>query len=195
MKKFTLIKSASCLLMFFVVPFGMIAQNQLINEMLTIEPTTEATNTGYLVWDSNGRPFINSEIDLNIALSATTITTTTEVVKRKWQLVETGGNVGIVRASIPTASFINGFPAFGPSDAFVMIVANDASFTSGREIIFMSTLGANQSCLYDFNGTKFISFGLARQEVNSSQITLDGNDDCIKVDNVNELNSAFTIMT
>jgi trimeric autotransporter adhesin len=195
MKNFTLIKSVSCLLMFLAIPFGVIAQNQLISEMLTIEHTTEATNTGNLVWSSDGRPFINSEIDLNIALNAATITTTTEVVKRKWQFVETGGNVGIVRVSIPTASFINGFPTFGPSDACVMIVADNASFTSGRKIIYMSTLGANQSCLYDFNGTKFISFGLAHQKVNSSHITLDGSDDCIKVDNINELTSAFTIMT
>lgn len=181
--------------MFFSIPFGITAQNQIANEMLTIELTTEATNTGNLVWSTNGRPFINSEIDLNISINATPITTTTEVIKRKWQFVETGGEVGTVRVSIPTAAFTNGFITHNPTDANVMIVADNDSFTNGREIIFMSTLGDNQSCLYDFNGTKFISFGKARRTLNSSQLTLDGSDDCIKVDNVNELSSAFTIMT
>ena len=58
MKNFTQIKSASCLLMFFLIPFGITAQNQLNNinqiEMLIIEPTTPATNTGNLVLSSNG---------------------------------------------------------------------------------------------------------------------------------------------
>ena len=199
MKKFTLIKSASCLLMLFSIPFGMMAQNQLSNinqiEMLTIE-TTSTADTGTLVWSSNGNPFINSEISLNIPfLSTPNITTTTEVAKRKWKFVETEGVVGIVKASIPTASFTNGFLTLGPKDSYVMIVANDAAFTTEIEIVFMSTLGDNQSCLYDFNATKYVTFGVAHQTVNASQLSLDGVDDVLKINDVNEISDAFTIMT
>ena len=200
MKKFTLIKSTSCLLMLFSIPFGMMAQNQTNSsipiEVLTIEPTTPATDTGSLVWNSNTKPFINSEISLNIPfLSTPNITTTNEVAKRKWTFVETNGVVGIARASIPTAAFTNGFLTLGPTDSYVMIVADDALFTSGIQTIMMSTLGANQSCLYDFNNVKYVTFGVAYQTVSPSQLTLDGIDDVLKINDSNEISNRFTIMT
>lgn len=205
MKKITLIKSASCLLMFFSISFGITAQNQLRsvnqNEILSVEPTnvnlsnTPNTNLDNLVWGSNGASMTNSEVNVTLNLGSTNFTTTTEVVKRKWKFVETNSDTGIVRLSIPTAALSNGLPALNTNDAYVMIVADNLSFTTGIETHFMTTLGINQTCLYDFEGTKYITFGVAHQTVNPSHLSLDGYDDFVKINDVNELSTAFSIMT
>lgn len=156
---------------------------------------TFATDRSYLVWGANGGNMNNSGVDLLVDLGPTTITTITEVVNRKWKIVETGGDVATTRVSVPTAAFTSGLPALGPTDAYVMVVATNASFTTGVETVFMSTTGANQTCLFDFDGTKFITFGVAHQAVNPLHITLDGFDDFVRIDNVNELGTNFSIMT
>lgn len=164
--------------------------------------TTNSTNTSsfatdksFLVWGANGGTMVDSGVDLNIGLGPTTITTITEVVNRKWKVVETGGDVSTVRVNIPTAAFISGLPALGPTDAYVMVVADNATFTSGLETVFMTTSGINQTLLYDFDATHFITFGVAHQAVNSLHLSLDGFDDFVRIANANELGSTFTVMT
>ena len=137
----------------------------------------------------------NSGVNLNIDLGPTTITTITEVVNRKWKVVETGGDVGTVRVNIPSASFVSGLPALGATDAYVMVVATNSTFTTGLETVFMSTSGGNQTCLYDFDGTKYISFGVAHRATNPLHITLDGVDDYVRIGDTNELGNTFSVMT
>jgi len=156
---------------------------------------TFATNRSYLVWGSNGGNMNNSGVDLSVDLGPTTITTITEVVNRKWKVVETGGDVATTRIAIPTAAFTSGLPALGPTDAYVMVVATNAAFTTGVETVFMSTTGLNETCLYDFDGVKYISFGVAHRATNPLHITLDGTDDFVRIDNVNEIGANFTVMT
>ena len=156
---------------------------------------TFSTDKSYLVWGSNGGTMNNSGTNLNIDLGPTTITTITEVVNRKWKVVETGGDVLTTRIAIPTVAFLSGLPPLGPTDAYVMVVATNATFTTGVETVFMSTTGINQTCLYDFDGTKFITFGVAHRATNPLHITLDGFDDFVKIDNVNEIGNTFSIMT
>ncbi|MBL7887897.1 MAG: T9SS type A sorting domain-containing protein, partial [Flavobacterium sp.] len=161
----------------------------------TANTSTFATDKSYLVWGANGQNMANSGVPINVDLGPTTITTITEVVNRKWKVVETGGDVGITRINVPTAAFISGLPALGPTDAYVMVVATNSAFTSGVETVFMTTSGANQTCQYDFDNTKFITFGVAHQAVNPLHITLDGVDDFVRIGDANEIGSAFTIMT
>jgi hypothetical protein len=165
--------------------------------------TTNSANTAaftadsdYLMWGSNGGTMVDSGVDLNITLGPTTITTITEVVNRKWKVVEkTGRDVGTVRVNIPTASFVSGLPALSATDAYVMVVATNNTFTTGVETVFMSTTGANQTCLFDFDGTKYITFGVAHRATNPLHITLDGLDDYVRIGNSNELPAAFSVMT
>jgi hypothetical protein len=156
---------------------------------------TFATDRSYLVWGSNGLNMNNSGVNLSVDLGPTTITTITEVVNRRWKVVETGGDVATTRVAVPTAAFTSGLPALGPTDAYVMVVATNAAFTTGVETVFMSTTGINQTCLYDFDGTKFITFGVAHRATNPLHITLDGTDDYVRIDNVNEIGSNFSVMT
>ncbi|MFV8367904.1 LamG-like jellyroll fold domain-containing protein [Flavobacterium sp. XS1P27] len=158
-------------------------------------PNNFVTDRNYLVWGSNDGTMSNSGVNLNIDLGPTTITTITEVVNRKWKVNEVNGDVPTTRIAIPTAAFVSGLPALGATDAYVMVVATNAAFTTGLETVFMSTSGANETCLYDFDGTKYISFGVAHRATNPLHITLDGLDDYVRIDNSNELPAAFSVMT
>jgi hypothetical protein len=161
----------------------------------TANTNTFPTNRNFLMWGSNNGSMVDSGVDLPISLGPTTITTITEVVNRKWKVNEVGGDVPTTRVAIPTASFVSGLPALGPTDAYVMVVATNAAFTTGLETVFMSTTGGNQTCLYDFDGTKYITFGVAHRATNPLHITLDGVDDYVRVDATNDLPTAFTVMT
>lgn len=161
----------------------------------TANTNTFATNKSFLVWGANGGNMNNSGTNLNIDLGPTTITTITEVVNRKWKVVEVGGDIATTRVSVPTASFTSGLPALGPNDAYVMVVATNATFTAGLETVFMTTSGTNQTLLFDFDGTKFITFGVAHRATNPLHITLDGFDDYVRTADSNEIGSTFSIMT
>ncbi len=161
----------------------------------TANTSTFTTDKSYLVWGSNGANMANSGVPINVDLGPTTITTITEVVNRRWKVVENGGDVLTTRINIPTASFISGLPPLGPTDAYVMVVANNSTFSLGVETVFMTTSGANETCVYDFDGTKFITFGVAHRAVNPLHITLDGIDDFVRIGDANELGSTFSVMT
>jgi hypothetical protein len=156
---------------------------------------TFPTNRSYLVWGSNGGAMTNTGTPFTINLGPTTVTTFTEIVNRRWKIVETGGDVPTTRVSIPTAAFVSGLPALGPTDAYVMIIADDAAFTSSLETVFMTTSGTNQTLLYDFDGTRYFTFGVAHRATNPLHISLDGIDDYVRIADSNELGSTFTVMT
>ncbi len=160
-----------------------------------LNPNNFSTDRNFLVWGSNGANMNNSGVNLAIDLGPTTITTITEVVNRRWKVNEVNGDVATTRVAVPTSAFTSGLPALGPTDAYVMVVATNAAFTTGLETVFMSTVGSNETCLYDFDGTKYITFGVAHRAVNPLHITLDGFDDFVRIDNVNELPANFTVMT
>ncbi|WP_395052634.1 LamG-like jellyroll fold domain-containing protein [Flavobacterium sp.] len=161
----------------------------------TANTNTFATNRSFLVWGSNGGNMINSGTPIDVDLGPTTITTITEVVNRRWKVVETGSDVATTRVSVPTAAFVSGLPPLAATDAYVMVVATNAAFTTGVETIFMSTLGSDQTLLYDFDGTHYITFGVAHRATNPLHITLDGFDDFVRIGDSNELGTNFSIMT
>lgn len=152
------------------------------------------TNRNFLVWGANGGNMLNSGTPLSVDLGPTTITTITEVVNRRWKVVEVNGDVPTARVSIPTLAFTSGLPTLAPTDAYVMVVATNEAFTTGVETVFMTTVGANQTLLYDFDATKYITFGVAHRATNPLHITLDGIDDHVRLDNVNELTNSFSVM-
>lgn len=160
-----------------------------------LNTNTFAINRNFLMWGSNGATMMDSGVNLNIDLGPTTITTITEIVNRRWKVNEVNGDVPTTRVAIPTAAFVSGLPALGPTDAYVMVVATNSTFTTGLETVFMSTIGSNETCLYDFDGTKYITFGVAHRATNSLHVTLDGFDDYVRIADANEIGSTFSIMT
>lgn len=153
------------------------------------------TDKSYLIWGSNGQSMDKSNQKIPVDLGPVTLTTFTDLINRKWKVQEIGGDVSTVKVAIPTAAFSSGFPTLNPNDAYVMIIANDANFTSGIEMVFLSPSGTNQVCEYDFDGTKYITFGVAHRQEQPLHITLDGVDDYVKIGNSINLTNAFTIMS
>ncbi|MFN3967858.1 LamG-like jellyroll fold domain-containing protein [Flavobacterium sp.] len=178
-----------------------VASNPLLSIGLGTIATTNTANTNsfggdkrYLVWGENGSSMNDSGTDLTITFAGTSnVTTTVDIPFKKWKIVESGGDVETTRITIPTSSLGN-LPALSGNDAYVMIVASDAAFTTNIETVFLSTSGANQTTDYDFDGTKFFTFGVAHESIYSRHATFDGADDVVKFDAVNNLNSSFTLM-
>ncbi|MEK8180954.1 LamG-like jellyroll fold domain-containing protein [Flavobacterium buctense] len=176
------------------------------NSILTIGlGTIAATNTAntnafdadkkYLIWGDNGANMNDSGTDLTLTFGGTSnVTTLTDIPNKKWKIVEVGGDVATAKVAVPTSAFAN-LPALSGNDAYVMIVASDAAFTTGLETIFLTTNGTNQETVYDFDGTKFFTFGVAHESVFSRHATFDGTDDIMKVGNANNLNNTFSLMT
>lgn len=164
--------------------------------------TTNTANTNafdtdkkYLIWGDNGGNMNDSGTDLTFTFGGTSnVTTLTDIPNKKWKIVETGGDIATAKVSIATTALSN-LPALSGNDAYVMVVANDAAFTTGVETIFLSTNGTKQETDYDFDGTKYFTFGVAHESVYSRHATFDGTDDTMKVSNSNNLNSTFSMMT
>ncbi|WP_284651351.1 LamG-like jellyroll fold domain-containing protein [Flavobacterium terrisoli] len=149
----------------------------------------------YLIWGDNGGNMSDSGTDLTITFGGTSnVTTLTDVPNKKWKIVETGGDVAKAKVAIPTTAFAS-LPALSGNDAYVMIVASDAAFTTDLETVFLTTNGSNQEADYDFDGAKYFTFGVAHESVYSRHATFDGTDDTMKVSNANNLNSTFSMMT
>jgi hypothetical protein len=154
---------------------------------------TFPTNRSFLIWGSNGQNMNDSGVPISLNFGPATVSTLTSVANRKWQVVETGGNVPAVKVQVPTAALTNFTPLVG-NDAYVMVVADDAAFTIGIETVFLLTNGANQETLFDFDGTKYITFGVAHETVAPRHLTFDGNDDFVRMDYAPDLSSNFTVM-
>jgi len=153
------------------------------------------TDKKYLIWGDNGGNMNDSGNDLILTFGGSSnVTTLTDIPNKKWKIVEKGGDVSTARVSIPTSALAN-LPALSGNDAYVMVVASDAAFTNDVETIFLSTNGTKQETDYDFDGTKYFTFGVAHESIYSRHATFDGIDDTMKTAAVNNLNSTFTIMT
>lgn len=151
-----------------------------------------AINRNFLIWGDNGANMNVAVSPITVNLGPTTVTTLSDVSNRRWKFTEINGDLPEVKVAIPTASLVN-LPALVGNDAYVMIVASDAAFTSNLETVFLTTNGANQECLYDFDGTKYVAFGVAHETVISRHTTYDGTDNYIKIGNTNNLTGNYTL--
>jgi len=155
---------------------------------------TFSNDRNYLVWGDNNGNMNDSGTDLSITFGgATGVTTTTDLPNKKWKIVESGGDVGLTKIAIPTSD-LTGLPALSGNDAYVMIVASDASFTTNVETVFLTANGTKQEGNFDFDGTQYFTFGVAHETVLSRSLAFDGATNCMKVGNVNNLSATFSMM-
>lgn len=170
------------------IGLGTIAANNASNH------NTFTTDRMFLVWGDNNGDMNDNASQLTIPFAGGSgIATIVNTPNKIWKIVETGGDVGNTRISIPTAS-LSSLPPLSGNDAYVLIIADDESFTTNTETVFLTSSGANQIANYDFDGVKFFTFGVANESTGENQLTLDGTDDYIKFGNVNNLTSSFTMM-
>lgn len=128
--------------------------------------TNEFNEDGdFLVWGSNNASYTG--LNTNTVSIASGITTSLTRIDRKWKIVESkesvsGGDVENVYLSIPSDAF-SGF-ALGANEEYVLIVADNDSF-GNNDIIDVLPLrsynGTDLQTWYDFDGTKYFTFGKA----------------------------------
>jgi len=149
----------------------------------------------FLVWGDDNGDMNYTDNDVALPFGGTSgVTTHTDIPHKIWKIVETGGDVPATKISIPTNS-LSGLPPLTGNDAYVVLVANDALFTSKVETIFLTPNGSNQEALLDFEGTQFFTFGVAHETVLSRSLTFNGLDNFMNVGDKNNLNNNFTMMT
>ncbi|MDB9721196.1 choice-of-anchor D domain-containing protein, partial [Winogradskyella sp.] len=157
---------------------------------------TNLDDKEYLVWGNNG-------VDLNLA--ATTITVnmssgitpalTTNVtftaMQRVWKFVETGGDVPTVKLSIPQNAIRN----ITPPGSFYMFISSTGVFDPTADYRVMTNDGSgNLETEYDFDGTKYVTFGYAPQVIVERSVYFDGTADYIDVeDKLNLDPTGFTM--
>lgn len=113
----------------------------------------------FLVWGSD-----NAAIDAYVGAITTTLatglSTTTTRINKKWKIVETGGDVGNVFVGIPTAAF-SSFSKLS-NEEYTLIVSDNANFSDASiiDIVPLKSDGnGNLQTWYDFDGTKYFTFG------------------------------------
>ncbi|RLD25902.1 MAG: hypothetical protein DRI75_12645, partial [Bacteroidetes bacterium] len=151
-------------------------------------------NKEFLMWGNNG-------IDLNLAaatiavdMSAGIAGLTTPVtfvgMQRIWKVIEIGGDIGSVKVSIPQNAVRN----INPPGDYLMFISNSGIFDPTADYRIMTINGSNIEADYDFDGTKYITFGYAPQVEVVRSIYFDGVVDYVDMEDALDLNPTdFTI--
>jgi len=150
----------------------------------------------FLVWGCNNGNFSGSNTNTNTITISTGITTSLTRIDRKWKIIETGGDVGNVYISIPESAF-SGFP-INANEEYSLVVSDVDSFSDADiiDVIPLKSDGnGNLKTWYDFDGTKFFTFGKTTQLTGKRLVNIAAGDFLVgeyKLDlNIN----AFTIST
>ncbi|WP_345272651.1 LamG-like jellyroll fold domain-containing protein [Flaviramulus aquimarinus] len=149
--------------------------------------TTNSSNTNefekdgdFLVWGNNNAAF--SGTSTNTVTVATGVTTSLTRIDRKWKIVETNdhvnGDVETVYITIPSAAF-SGFSKLS-TEEYALIVADNANFANADiiDVIPLRSLdaGVTLQTWYDFDGTKFFTFGKVSNLAESHSVSFASGD-------------------
>lgn len=159
--------------------------------------SNEFTKDGdFLVWGNNNGAF--SGTNTNSITIGTGITTTLTRIDRKWKIVETNedvsGDVQTVFVSIPSAAF-SGFTKLA-SEEYALIVADNGNFADGDivDVIPLRSDGAsNLYTWYNFDGTKYFTFGKTSKLTENHAISIASGDFLVGEYELNLSVDSFTI--
>lgn len=132
----------------------------------------------FLVWGSNDAAYTAS--GSNTITIETGITTSLTRILRQWKIVESteaSGDVENVYISIPSAAF-SGF-TLGTDEEYVLVVADSDSFNDADiiDVIPLKSDGASGlQTWYDFDGTKYFTFGKAAKLAANKSVSIGSGD-------------------
>lgn len=159
---------------------------------------SDNTNTfndkDFLVWGNNNNT-LTAQSPIVVDMSTATIPAlSTEVdfisIGRTWKVIETGVNVPSVKVSIPSVMLT---ATITPPGDFLMFISDSPVFNPTAEYRIMKENGSNLETNYDFNGTKYITFGYAPERTFIRAIDFDGVNDYLDAGKVLDLNTSFTV--
>ncbi|GGD21615.1 LamG-like jellyroll fold domain-containing protein [Hyunsoonleella pacifica] len=171
-----------------------------LNGIFTINSvnTNEFNNDGdFLVWGSNDLAYTAS--GSNTVTINSGITTSFTRILRQWKIIESTevtSDVENVYVSIPSGAF-SSF-ALGTDEEYVLVVA-DADTFNDADIIDVIPLkddgSGNLQTWYDFDGTKYFTFGRAAKYTNNSAVSIGSGDYLVGEYALNLNVDDFTIST
>ena len=150
----------------------------------------------FLVWGHNNNTLAAQApitVDMSSGISPTgSLTSLVEFISiaRTWRVVETGGDVSSVKISIPSTILT---ATITPPGDFLMFISDSPVFNPTAEYRIMRMNGSNLETDYDFNGTKYITFGYAPEKTFVRSIAFDGVNDYLDAGKVLNLNTSFTV--
>jgi len=153
----------------------------------------------FLVWGSNNGTY--TENGTNVATIGTGLSSTIIKIDRKWKIVETGGDVENIFISIPVPSTdpnkLTVFSDFTKTveEEFVLIVSATENFADADiiDVIPLKPSGSSYQTWYDFDSTKFFSFGKASKLTEKSAVNIAAGDYLVGEYALNLNINAFTI--
>jgi len=156
---------------------------------------TALNNKEFLMWGNNGANLNLAAATISVNMSAgitpalnTDVTFT--AMQRVWKVVEIGGDIGTAKVSIP----LNAVRNINPPGDYLMFISDTGIFDPTADYRIMDPNGSNLEAEYDFDGTKYITFGYAPQVEEKRSIYFDGVVDYIDMENALNLNpSDFTV--
>lgn len=164
------------------------------NENITTNSVNAFSDKEFLVWGNNGADLdlaaATTNVDLSAGITGLTTTVTYTAMQRVWKVVETGGNVSGVKISIPKNAVRN----ISSTGSYLMFISDTDNFNSTSDYKVMTEVSTDLEIEYDFDGTKFITFGFAPEIVAERSIYFDGVDNYIDMEDALDLNTtAFTV--
>lgn len=130
-----------------------------------------SSDRNFLIWGSDNGTFTPGTS--NTVSLRTGLTSNVTRINKNWKIVEQGGDVGNVYVSVPATAFSSMTKA--ATEEYVLIVSDNASFNT-TDIVDVIPLKAdangNLQTWYDFDGTKFFTFGKTEKAISKSLVNL-----------------------
>ncbi|MFV5699429.1 LamG-like jellyroll fold domain-containing protein [Flavobacterium sp. ZT3R17] len=158
--------------------------------------TNTCNDKNFLVWGNNqGNLAAQTPVIVNISSGITSPSTVTSDVSfvsvgRTWKVVETGGNVGTAKVSIPATMLT---ATITPPGDYLMFISSTPNFDPTAEYRIMTVNGSNLETTYDFDGTKYITFGYAPEKTFVRCIKFNGVNNYLDAGKVLDLTTSFTV--
>ncbi|MFG6686332.1 LamG-like jellyroll fold domain-containing protein [Mariniflexile sp. HNIBRBA6329] len=154
-------------------------------------------NGDFLVWGCNNSNYTGS--NANTITIATGVTTSLIRIDRKWKVVESieagsGGDVENVYVSVPSTAFSSFL--LDANEEYVLIVADNDAFanTDIIDVIPLKSDGfGNLKTWYDFDGTKYFTFGKAPKLSENHSVSISSGDYLVGEYSLNLNVNDFTI--
>ncbi|MFV8372500.1 choice-of-anchor D domain-containing protein [Flavobacterium sp. LB2P74] len=157
-------------------------------------PNNFINDKEFLIWGSNNGTLLAQPAVLVNMSSGITPALTTAVdfisIGRTWRVKETGGNIPSCKISIPSTLLTS---TITPPGDFLMFISSTPQFNPTSEYKVMRINGSKLETDYDFDGTKYITFGYAPERTFERAIDFDGVNDYLDAGKVLDLNTSFTV--
>lgn len=150
------------------------------------------SDSNFLVWGSNNGTYTAGSS--NVTTIGTGLTTSVTKINKKWKVVETGGDVGNVYVGIPATAF-SAFPKTA-TDEYALIVSDTPAFADADiiDVIPLKSDGnGNLQTWYDFDGTKYFSFGIVPNVASNSLVSIGAGNFLVGQYALNLNSGSFTI--